>query len=429
MLRLEQEVLELIIDDLEGDYQSLLACACASRYLLPRAQYHIFSKISFIPPNIEKPLSEVQLKALNLELRPCSLHRFLNLVRRAPRIASYVRDLDILEGGWGALSFTEQDKHYADPWVEQFSDELCELLFRLTRVRRFSLGRWTGTFPEQLSEAIWCLLLRCPIRHLTLYDSLIPMAVVEGCPALESMQLGCSCTLAGPTRDEIPLAMCAPKTVQLRGLNVSGLWGNNAIVKSLLARFLDGTSALDATSIRHLYLTLDSADAEELLCVTTLLQLCAPSLEAFEFRGAMNVDMPIETFNQYIDIGCCQRLRLITLSCSLESPETVDDDYRDPVPAVLELLSRVQASIEAVDLNLLPVDLGDSADPEEDIDVAESYAPYWEALDTLASPSFYRLRDVNLIFHTWGTMSPEVEHCIYSHMPALFGSGRLRISY
>ena len=60
-------------------------------------------------------------------------------------------------------------------------------------------------------------------------------------------------------------------------------------MKSLLARFLDPNSALDASSIRRLYLTLDSADGEELLYVATLLQLCAPSLEAFEFRGAMNV--------------------------------------------------------------------------------------------------------------------------------------------
>ncbi|KAL1686784.1 hypothetical protein GGG16DRAFT_117570 [Schizophyllum commune] len=429
MPRLEQEVLELIVDDLEGDYGALMACASASRFLLPRAQYHIFSKISLIPPNIKKPLSEVQLKALNLTLRPFNLHRFVEIVRREPRIATYVRDLDILEGGWGALSFTKQDEHYANPWVEEFSAELCELLSQFTRVRRFSLGRWTGTFPPQLSDCIWRLLLRCPIRHLTLYDSLIPMAVVEGCPGLESMQLGCSCTLASPAANDMPLAVCAPKAVQLRGLNVSGLWGNNAIVKSLLARFLDPNSALDASSIRHLYLTLDSADGEELLCVATLLQLCAPSLEAFEFRGAMNVDMPIETFNRFIDISCCRSLRVMTLSCGLESPDIADDDYRDPIPAVLELLGRVRWSIEAVDLNLIPVDLGDSADAEEDLDVADSYAPYWEALDTLASSAFPRLRDVNLIFHTWGTMSSEVEHCIFSHMPKLYGSGRLRISY
>ncbi|TRM67218.1 hypothetical protein BD626DRAFT_566241 [Schizophyllum amplum] len=429
MPRVEQEVLDLIVDELDGDRKALLACASASRYLLPRAQYHIFSKISFIPPNIEKPLSEIQLKALNLELRACSIERFHALVQRTPRIASYVKELDILEGGWGALTFTKEDEHYAATWVEESSAALCDVLSRLTRVRRFSLGRWAGTFPQQLNEAIWHLLLRCPMRRVTLYDSLIPMAVVEGCPALDSMQLGCSCTLAGPVAGQAALPVCAPKSVRLRNLNVSGTWGNNSIVKSLLARFLDETSALDASSIRHLYLTLDSDDGEELSYVATLLQLCAPSLEAFEFRGAMNVEMPIETFNQYIDVGCCRRLRVVTLSCGLESPDIAADDYRDPVPAVLELLTRVQSSIEAVDLNLIPVDLGDSADAEEDVDVAESYAPYWEALDSLASPTFPRLCDVNLVFHTWGTLSREVEECIHSHMPGLSGSGRLRISY
>ncbi|KAJ7614803.1 hypothetical protein FB45DRAFT_1108925 [Roridomyces roridus] len=78
-----QELVDLIIDDLEGDTTSLRSCCLAARTFVLPAQVHLFKKIEFHPP---EPTGGV----------PC--RRFYEIIAVSPHLTALVQDLRIIMG-------------------------------------------------------------------------------------------------------------------------------------------------------------------------------------------------------------------------------------------------------------------------------------------------------------------------------------------
>ncbi|KAJ7928759.1 hypothetical protein B0H13DRAFT_1966080 [Mycena leptocephala] len=81
------ELLDHIIDYLSGSPVDLLSCAMVSKSWVRRAQFHLFSKIMFIPPN---HTSIFERLAKSLEVSPHLAHLIRHL--------SITLDIDLLEG-------------------------------------------------------------------------------------------------------------------------------------------------------------------------------------------------------------------------------------------------------------------------------------------------------------------------------------------
>ncbi|KAG6844378.1 hypothetical protein H0H87_007370, partial [Tephrocybe sp. NHM501043] len=150
---LPPELVGHIIDHLYDDPATLKCCALVCRVWLTLSRSHIFRHIVLTPPRYTKTFFPRWGK-------PLTTHGLYSVVQATPEVASYIRDVEIIEGiGAGEWTGDEQ---------------LASLLLLLNNVQRFQLRRsmtshivW-GDLPSNFKSSILHLLALPSFRELHL---------------------------------------------------------------------------------------------------------------------------------------------------------------------------------------------------------------------------------------------------------------------
>ncbi|KAG6919633.1 hypothetical protein DXG01_003497 [Tephrocybe rancida] len=117
---LPQELISDIVDHLHDDPATLRSCAVVCREWLSHSRFHIFHRIVLQPPQ--------PTRSFFTWTRKSAAHLLLRAIQRSPEIASYIRDVDIVEGiGAGEWMINER--------------ALVPLLLLMKNVQRFQLRR------------------------------------------------------------------------------------------------------------------------------------------------------------------------------------------------------------------------------------------------------------------------------------------------
>ncbi|KAJ6546936.1 hypothetical protein B0H19DRAFT_1163113 [Mycena capillaripes] len=110
---LPQELVDIVTDYIQDDPLTLRTCSYVSPSFRRSSQRHVFSRIRFLPPRSAK--------------RPTLCKTFYDILVSSPRLASHVKDLEVLEG--------DDCTETSPPWVA--SDESLGLVLPLLQLRRF----------------------------------------------------------------------------------------------------------------------------------------------------------------------------------------------------------------------------------------------------------------------------------------------------
>ncbi|KAF7370258.1 hypothetical protein MSAN_00656900 [Mycena sanguinolenta] len=127
-MRVPQELVYLIVDNLHDDIPSLKSCSLTARAFVGSAQTWIFNKVEILPP-----------KSRDDQDSPC--RKFYKLLTRSPHIASLVEELQIVLVGSETCFARDEDGHYLEerhgPWV--MSGRTLSLVLPLLDLKRISL--------------------------------------------------------------------------------------------------------------------------------------------------------------------------------------------------------------------------------------------------------------------------------------------------
>ncbi|KAF7357378.1 hypothetical protein MSAN_01333800 [Mycena sanguinolenta] len=127
-MRVPQELVHLIVDNLHDDIPSLESCSLTARSFVSSAQTYLFNKVEILPPkNRDDPNS------------PC--RKFHKLLTSSPHIAPLVDELEIVLVGSETSFAYDEDGDYLEerhvPWV--MSGRTLSLVLSLLDLKRISL--------------------------------------------------------------------------------------------------------------------------------------------------------------------------------------------------------------------------------------------------------------------------------------------------
>ncbi|KAJ7608360.1 hypothetical protein FB45DRAFT_1129558 [Roridomyces roridus] len=155
-----QELVDLIVDDLEGDSSCLKSCCLAARTFVRPAQSHLFKQIKLHPPT---PTGG-------------DLRRFYATITVSPHIAAFVRDLRIM------IEDPSEDFSHRSWVMTEESQQMLAHTLPLLKLKHISI------VAETVSHGKWILPHRMEWGNLD--DSLrSALANVFCSPTLESAQL------------------------------------------------------------------------------------------------------------------------------------------------------------------------------------------------------------------------------------------------
>ncbi|KAJ6455457.1 hypothetical protein C8R45DRAFT_1082499 [Mycena sanguinolenta] len=137
-MRVPQELIHLIVDNLHDDIPSLKSCSLTARAFVSSAQTYLFNKVEILPP-----------KKRDDQDSPC--RKFHNLLTSSPHIASLVDELEVvLVGSETSFAYNEDGDYLEErhvPWV--MSGTTLPLVLSLIDLKRISLvenspWEWNG---------------------------------------------------------------------------------------------------------------------------------------------------------------------------------------------------------------------------------------------------------------------------------------------
>ncbi|KAJ7366247.1 hypothetical protein DFH08DRAFT_164606 [Mycena albidolilacea] len=111
-MRIPQELVDLIMNNLHGDVPSHKSCTLAARTFVSSAQTWLFNKIEILPPR--------RLEGSNSEN---SCQRFYKLLTSSPHLAPLVHELHIVLAGFETSFAYDEDENGDDlqarhvPWI------------------------------------------------------------------------------------------------------------------------------------------------------------------------------------------------------------------------------------------------------------------------------------------------------------------------
>jgi hypothetical protein len=178
---LPQELVDAVIDYVDDDRASLLACARVSRSWLHSSRHHLFASIA-LSPHSQSKSSPQQL-----------CQRLYRVLQENPAIVPYIRTLQVLDGGPPPNIRTGQ-------WITS-ERSLPPLLKLLTHLRQLELGASSScwpipwkSLPFTLQNAV-CTVLKLPsLTFFRLSASTFPnlvslAAVISSCQNLKGLSL------------------------------------------------------------------------------------------------------------------------------------------------------------------------------------------------------------------------------------------------
>ncbi|KAG5650275.1 hypothetical protein H0H81_012765 [Sphagnurus paluster] len=396
---LPQELLDYIIDHLHDDIPTLRDCSLVCHAWLCPSRTHIFHSVSLQPP---KPHQLILRRMKSPTV--CALSTIL---RSAPHLAQYVRELRIYEGmSWQA-------------WIIQ-EPALVALLPQLTHVRRLHLERsaalpipW-GSLPLGLQRALTSPVLQeLSIGTLSFESPEEFLGFLLGCRSLRVLQLD-HLSIGAPVEvwDDVSRV---ERRVHLDML-VIGPRTSPRIVSCLFSPW----STIEMASLRRLSVSISSHFSE----FAALLR-CAKSLEELEIVLMSDVDLvayellrPTDRF----DMSRNPRLQMLQVKFD------VIQRQHDPLPWLAALLAsfattNVLAHVHVV-YSVYPPDpyLYRALD-------STSYARWRDVDALLAANTFGRLEKVHLEFAlenpVEGTVAPVFLEVVKLDSPALRARGAL----
>ncbi|KAF5351127.1 hypothetical protein D9756_008206 [Leucocoprinus leucothites] len=129
--RLPQELLDIIINNLDGNPVTLARCALVSSRLHPLSEKLLYRRFTLGPPVRYDHRSASKTRP-NLQ----STHNLLLLLSKKPYLADYIEDLTITNKG---PLFTWLDRNATNWLCNRHADTIGKVVFALTNVRRLSL--------------------------------------------------------------------------------------------------------------------------------------------------------------------------------------------------------------------------------------------------------------------------------------------------
>ncbi|KAF7367303.1 hypothetical protein MSAN_00792400 [Mycena sanguinolenta] len=137
-MRIPQELVDLIVDNLHDDIPSLKSCSLTARAFVGSAQTWLFNSVEILPP-----------KSRDDQDSPC--RRFYKLLTRSPHIAPLIEELQIVLVGSETSAYDAEGGYYLEerhvPWV--MSGRTLSLVLALLNLKRISLvenssSEWNG---------------------------------------------------------------------------------------------------------------------------------------------------------------------------------------------------------------------------------------------------------------------------------------------
>ncbi|KAJ6586333.1 hypothetical protein DFH09DRAFT_255227 [Mycena vulgaris] len=257
---LPQELLDLVIDHLFDDLESLRVCAVVSSSFLHSSRSHLFSHLRVDQRHTIDELHGILARSPVLAAQVGSLHLWDNIMRRQ----SWLEDYPELAPGVAHLSRIL-------PSLQRFCITIDAGAVHWANISK--------TFRIFANDTLALPTLTC-VEIAGLYG--LPFTLFANCPALKSL------TLKWVTFDErdnldfaATLAACADSPpIQLEHLSIDVQWR----VLELLSRWiLLPQSPLDATQLKSFACTFDSISDH--LPVQTLLSTCASTLERLQLKN------------------------------------------------------------------------------------------------------------------------------------------------
>ncbi|KAG6840376.1 hypothetical protein C0991_007113 [Blastosporella zonata] len=368
---LPQELVDHIVDHLQGDFAALKCCALVCRAWLSPSRSHIFRRISLQPPQPTRSF-------FGWGRRP-AIRSLLLAIQTAPEIASYIQDVEVVNGEWNTNENT-----------------LVQLLFSMTNVRRLEFRRSTATrmawrdLSSDLKSSILHILASPSLYELDMgmmsFDSTGELRQILGGSrnlrvlSLDHLHIGCSSDHQLDAEVDLQHTSHAPLDTLVLGTRISPL---------VAASLLDPHSILDITSLRNLSMSISDDFGE----FSRLLR-SAVCLESLDLLLMSDIDLVA-----YQDIPSSERLDLSHNPYIQALTVRIDVMIRqdDPLPWLNELLTTFTTPNNLRDVHIvyslyLP-------SPYMDRSVNTTIFTKWLEIDaTLTGPVFNSLDRVWLEF-------------------------------
>ncbi|KAJ7611313.1 hypothetical protein FB45DRAFT_941519 [Roridomyces roridus] len=161
MTQVPSELVDKIIDNLEGDAPSLLSCCRAARTFVQPSQMRLFKKVTILATS---------------DGDPC--YKFYNSITNSPHLASFVQELSVDMLQPGARAVHMGGRSYCSSWIMEHDTKLSKILPRL-RLKHISLYDNTPAY-QQTFPMDWTRLGPALLYALT---------AVFSSPTLESVHL------------------------------------------------------------------------------------------------------------------------------------------------------------------------------------------------------------------------------------------------
>lgn len=267
---LAQELLDAIIDHLHDDLPSLKSCSRVSRAFLPSCRSHIFSEITLEPHRMDKPSDPHLCRKFNL------------ILDQSPDIATYVRELFIIDGPTFDEGSPPVDGR--DDWVVIAKQVLLSILRKLLRLKTFKLLAF-GTRISDTEQTSTLQPLLYTTFQLPALDSVelvglrnVPVGFF-GWPELKHLRLS-DITVVGD------VSSAPNQRAKLDSLVIAvNPQAASVFVDPL---FLHPTSPLDISNLRELTVDTSGGYSDEYHAFWKVLQACATSLQCFRFYPCAN---------------------------------------------------------------------------------------------------------------------------------------------
>lgn len=299
--RLGPEVLDLIIDELEGSISTLCTISLVSSHCASRARRHIFKHVNLgheegSPPYDEDDAGEDGDDEPE-DTQSTRFSDFLELLETNEMLGSYVHSLSIRMSSFIGREDYEDDEDFIDNLPL-----LLELLPSLSSIRMIApeigdVSDWKS-MPHQVKEAITDCCGRANIRKVAIIGFWnVPYQLVFSAPKLEVLDL----TMVSPSTDTAAFGSATPGPNRSTGLIELVAHSSSTFIRPLVLASPKMLSSLKT-------LQLDLGGTEDWDTYRRILRVCRASLQ----RIVLEVQVqPVGTEDRMPPLPNSKNLKLI----------------------------------------------------------------------------------------------------------------------
>ncbi|KAF9055087.1 hypothetical protein BDZ89DRAFT_5457 [Hymenopellis radicata] len=251
--KIPQELVDIVLDFLDDDLPSLIACATVCRTWAHTAQAHIFSRVVLRRDDGRKPSWEHDAKIQRIQA-------FCRLISANDHLAPFIHSIELRSKGPALFSTIQRN---VQSWWLPLKDTLGPLIPTFTRLKRLELRyervygweaflAWEGA--RNLTLGSSCL-RKLDLRRVTFEDLASFLRLLESVSTLDRLALQDIAFIESEppldAHDPLPIKVSG-STVALKSLSIHGL--PRHVYEVIASAFLHPQSPADIRFLRHLEL-------------------------------------------------------------------------------------------------------------------------------------------------------------------------------